>query len=325
MNGPVNRTHLVTGVSGQDGVLLARLLLAEGGRVVGTTRPGSPTAAAMAPYLGGVEIVEIDVRDHDGMARLIADVVPDEVYNLAAISSVGRSWSAPEETVAINGQASAELLKALEPFGGTRFLQAASVEETHGATDSPYAQGKMIAREATTAARDQGRFASAAVLHIHNSVLRPTTFVARKVTHGVAAIVTGRAERLQLGPLEVQRDWGNAADHVRAMRAILLADEPDDYVVGTGVIHSLRDFVETAFAAAGISDAWSYVDADAAVQRPSDAAVIAAVGGRPIQELGWTPEHTFTDTIRRMVDVDIERIRTGVAEAPHYLEDGVRS
>ncbi|MGN6723728.1 MAG: GDP-mannose 4,6-dehydratase [Marmoricola sp.] len=317
----MNRTHLITGVSGQDGVLLARLLLAEGGRVVGTVRPGSPSSTAMAPYLEGVDLVEMDVRDHDGMARLIADLRPDEVYNLAAISSVGRSWNAPEETVAINGQASADLLKALEPFPETRFLQAASVEETHGATDSPYAQGKVIAREATTAARDQGRFSSAAVLHIHNSVLRPTTFVARKVTNGVAEIVTGRAERLELGPLEVQRDWGNAADHVRAMRAILLADEPADYVVGTGVIHSLRDFVEEAFRAAGISDAWSYVDHDAAVLRPSDAAVIADVDGRPIQELGWAPKHAFTDTINRMVEVDIERIESGVAEAPHYLED----
>jgi GDPmannose 4,6-dehydratase len=321
----VNRTHLITGVSGQDGVLLARLLLTEGGRVVGTTRPGSPTAAAMAPYLGGVEIVEMDVRDHDGMARLIADVRPDEVYNLAAISSVGRSWSAPEETVAINGQASVELLKALEPFPEARFLQAASVEETHGATDSPYAQGKVIAREATTAAREQGRFSSAAVLHIHNSVLRPTTFVARKVTNGVAEIATGRAERLQLGPLDVQRDWGNAADHVRAMRAILLADKPDDYVVGTRLIHSLRDFVEAAFRAAGISDAWSYVDSDAGVQRPSDAAVIADVEGRPIQELGWAPAHSFTDTIKHMVDVDIERITSGVAEHLRYLDDGPQS
>lgn len=321
----MNRTHLITGVSGQDGVLLARLLLAEGGRVVGTTRPGSATAAAMAPYLAGTEIVELDVRDHERMARLIADLAPDEVYNLAAISSVGRSWSAPEETIAINGQATVELLKALEPLPDARFLQAASVEETHGATDSPYAQGKVIAREATSTARDQGRFASAAVLHIHNSVLRPPTFVARKVTQGVAAIATGRADRLALGPLEVRRDWGNAADHVRAMRAVLLADEPADYVVGTGVVRSLRDFVEVAFGSAGISDPWSYVDHDTSVQRPSDAAVIADVEGAPISDLGWAPAHTFAGTINRMVEVDIERIRSGVPEALHYLEDGPTS
>jgi GDPmannose 4,6-dehydratase len=315
----VSGTHLVTGVAGQDGVLLARLLLAEGGHVIGTVRPGSDRRLAMAPYLEGVEVVEHDLLDTDGFADLVASRRPDEVYNLAAMSSVGRSWDSPDEAIAINGAAPARMLDALADFPEIRFLQAASVEESAAAADSPYARGKIMAREATRAARADGRFACAAVLHIHESILRPRTFVSRKVTRTVAEIVAGVADSLTLGALDVRRDWGAAADHVRAMRMILAADEPGDYQVGTGVVHSLRDLVEVAFAAAGIDDPWPLVHHDDDLRRPSDAAEISSTPDPPVQDLGWSPAYSFEGTIAEMVRVDLLRVTTGIEEREEYL------
>lgn len=317
----MRRTHLITGVAGQDGVLLARLLIATGGRVIGTVRPGSDRRLAMAPYLVGVEVVEQDVRDIDAFAALVDEHRPDEVYNLAALSSVGRSWEHPQEALDVNGSAPAQMLEVLAHHPGTRFLQAASVEETAAAADSPYARGKIAAREATRRARAEGRFACAAVLHIHESVLRPRTFVSRKVTRAAAEIAAGVSDGLTLGALDVRRDWGAAADHVRAMRLIMAADEPADYQVGTGVVHSLRDLVEVAFRAAGIDDPWPWVHHDGGLSRPSDSAVIATTPDPPVQELGWAPQHTFEETIEHMVRVDAQRVATGVEEAVAYLDE----
>lgn len=317
----MRRTHLITGVAGQDGVLLARLLLATGGRVVGTVRPGSDRRLAMAPYLTGVEVVEQDIRDTEGFAALIDRHRPDEVYNLAALSSVGRSWQHPADALEINGAAPVRMLEVLAQHPETRYLQAASVEETAAAAGSPYAQGKIAAREATRRARAEGRFACAAVLHIHESVLRPRTFVSRKVTRAAAEIAAGVSDGLTLGAMEVRRDWGAAADHVRAMRLIMAADEPGDYEVGTGIVHSLRELVEVAFRAAGIEDPWSFVRHDEELSRPSDAAVIATTPDPPAQDLGWRPMHTFEETIERMVRVDLLRVTTGVEETAAYLDE----
>jgi GDPmannose 4,6-dehydratase len=316
----VSRTHLVTGVAGQDGVLLARLLLAEGGRVIGTVHPGTDRHLAMAPYLAGVEVVEHDLRDIDGFAALVAAHRPDEVYNLAAMSSVGRSWEHPEEAIAVNGVAPTRMLEVLAAYPETRFLQAGSVEETAAAADSPYARGKIMARQATRSARGDGRFACAAVLHIHESILRPRTFVSRKITRAAAEIAAGLSDSLTLGAVDVRRDWGAAADHVRAMRTILAADEPGDHQVGTGVVHSLRDLVEVAFQAAGINDPWPLVHHDRSLHRPSDSDVIAATPDPPAQNLGWRPRHTFEEAIAEMVRIDMIRVATGVEEAVDYLD-----
>lgn len=311
--------HLVTGVTGQDGVLLARLLRSEGGRVVGTHRPGSPAAAAMAPYLEGVELVPLDVQDHDGFARLVEDLRPDEVYNLAAMSSVGQSWDHAEEALAVNGEAPAAMLTALAGTSA-RFLQAASSEETGEASGSPYARGKARAHEAVEAARAEGRFAVAAVLHIHESPLRRRQFVVRKITRAVAEMALGQRERLTLGSLDVRRDWGAATDHVRAMRLMLQAGEPRDFEVATGVVHGLRDVVELAFAAAGIEDPWSRVDSDPALARPQDAAELAGDPAPLRAALGWEPTRTLEQTIAEMVAVDLRRLETGVEEHASYLD-----
>lgn len=275
----------------------------------------------MAPYLSGVEVVELDIRDTDGFVGLVDRVRPDDVYNLAAMSSVARSWEHPAEALEINGAAPARMLEVLARHPGIRFLQAASAEETAAAKDSPYAQGKIRARAAVDAARADGRFACAAVLHIHESILRPRSFVSRKVTRTAAEIALGRADRLTLGLLDVRRDWGSAVDHVRAMRTIMEADEPADYVVGTGVVHSLRDLVQVAFETVGIDDPWALVDHDPALSRPSDAAVIAQAPEPPAQQLGWEPLHAFETTIAHMTRVDRTRVSTGVEESVDYLDE----
>lgn len=312
-------THLITGVTGQDGVHLARLLLAEGGRVVGTHRPDSPEATAMAPYLRGVELVALDVRDHGGFADLAAAVAPDEVYNLAAFSSVGRSWEYPGEALEVNGEAPEAMLEALAARPGVRFLQAASSEQTGDASGSPYARGKARAHAAVEAAREDGRFAAAAVLHIHESPIRRPHFVVRKITRGVAAIAQGRQDRLTLGSLAVRRDWGAAADHVRAMRLMLQAGEPADFEVCTGVVHSLRDVVEMAFTAAGIDDPWAHVEHDESLARPQDAAELVGDPEPLRKATGWEPTRTLADVIADMVAVDLRRLETGVEEHESYL------
>lgn len=312
-------THLITGVTGQDGIHLARLLRAEGGRVVGTHRPGSPEATAMAPYLHDVELVPLDLRDHRGFADLVAEVRPDEVYNLAAFSSVGRSWESPGEALEVNGQAPEAMLDVLARTPEVRFLQAASSEETGDASASPYARGKARAHAAVEAARGQGRFAVAAVLHIHESPIRRPHFVVRKVTRGVAQIALGRLDRLTLGSLDVRRDWGAAADHVRAMRLMLQADEPADFEVATGVVHALREVVEVAFTAAGIDDPWAHVQHDESLARPQDAAELVGDPEPLRKALGWEPTRPLADVVRQMVAIDLRRLETGIEEDASYL------
>lgn len=274
----------------------------------------------MAPYLDGVEIAELDLQDQNAFARLVESTEPDEVYNLAAMSSVGLSWNRPEEAIAVNGTAVAAMLDVLAPLPGVRFLQASSAEQDGDGAASPYAQGKSLAQASTRRARDDGRFACSAILHIHESPLRRPSFVVRKITRTVAEIALGKTDRLTLGTLDVRRDWGSALDSVAAMRLIIRADEPDDFVVATGESRGLREVVEIAFAAAGISDPWSYVSHDQGLTRPADAAELVG-DATPLRELlGWRPHHRFASVIGDMVRVDLERISTGVEESASYLE-----
>jgi GDPmannose 4,6-dehydratase len=300
-------------------MLLARLLLREGGRVVGTVRPGSRSAARVAAYLDGVEIIEHDVRDSELFRSLLTGYRPTEVYNLAAISSVARSWALPAETEAVNATAPGGLLGVLRDFPSVRFLQATSAEEA-GTAQSPYARSKLAARAATITARQSGVFACAAVLHNHESPLRGPAFVTRKVTQAAAAIVDGIQDELVLGNLDIRRDWGAAADHVRAMRLMLLLDEPSDLEIGTGRSRSIRDLVETAFGAAGIEDPWPLVRHDPQLLRPSDTDELVCDPTEAAEALGWRPRHTFEETIAEMVRVDRLRLRSGVEDRECYLE-----
>ena len=321
----VGRTVLVTGVTGQDGIYLARLLLGAGARVVGATLPESTPSDLRAAYLGGVELVPMDVCDRDEVLRLVAATEPDEVYNLAAVSSVARSWDEPEITRAVNHTAVVTLLDALlelrdrtgrEP----RFFQASSAEVAGSAAHSPYAQAKAAAEDAVREARlKQGLHACSARLFNHESPLRPAAFVTGKITRGVAEIAAGRRDELRLGNLDVSRDWGFAGDYVDAMTRMLALEEPHDLEIGTGVAHTLDQLLAAAFAAVGIDDPGRYVVADPDLIRPADTAVLVADPEPAAAALGWRATTTFDALVRHMVGVHQERLRTGVEHDAGYL------
>lgn len=318
-------TALVTGVTGQDGVLLARLLQARRTTVVGTALPGSRDNDRYLGYLDGVTVVEHDVRDTEGLAALLRAHRPDQVYNLASLSSVGASWSQPELVAEVNGHAVERLVDALlgyrsETGREVRLFQASSAEELGEASESPYARAKLLAREAVVAAReDRGLRACAGILYNHESPLRPLGFVTRKITRGAAEIGLGRRDSLPLGNLEVYRDWGSAREYVRAMTMMVEASEPRDLPLGTGVAHSLRELVERAFAAAGVTDPFAHVSQDPALLRPADASVLVADPEPAATVLGWRAETSFEAVIDEMVAVDLRRLRSGVEESPTYL------
>jgi GDPmannose 4,6-dehydratase len=318
------RTALITGVSGQDGIYLARLLAAEGTRVVGTIRPEGIASPRIAAYLSGVTIVELDIRDDAGIAVVLDEHRPDEVFNLAAFTSVGRSWDAPETVAATNGAAVQGLLAAIARHRDltgqdTHVFHASSAEVGAGA-DNPYALAKAAAEEAVIEFRERhGLHACFAKLHNHESPLRGAQFVTRKITQGVARIHAGGEAPLDLGNLDVHRDWGFAGDYVDAMRRMTRLDEPLDLELGTGVDHSLRDLVTAAFAAVHIDDPWAHVDTDPDLLRPSDIAFQVADPGPAQAAIGWTATVSFEETIAGMVAADIERLRSGVEEDANYL------
>ncbi|GAB3855507.1 GDP-mannose 4,6-dehydratase [Nocardioides maradonensis] len=315
-------TVLITGAAGQDGIYLARSLLADGRRVVGTLSPYGDGADRTSLYAPGLETVVLDVRDQAALAALVAELEPAEIYNLAGVSSVARSWEEPELTFASNTAPVATLVAACRELGarGTqaRLFQASSAEAAGGA--SPYARSKAEAAALVAAAREEhGLFAVVATLFNHESPLRAERFVTRKITTGAAAIALGRAESLELGNLDVTRDWGYAGDFVEAMRLMLACDEPVDLEIGTGVGHTLRDLVETAFAAAGVTDVWARVTSSAGLIRPADLPATVADPGPARTTIGWKASVGFEELVARMVEVDLARLRTGVAEAVAYL------
>ncbi len=319
------RTVLITGVTGQDGVYLARLLRSRGAHVVGVAPPDATPPELCAAYLGDVELVPLDICDAEQVQRLIDTTEPDEVYNLAAVSSVARSWDDPELTFAVNHAAVESLVRALiEHRGRTgnepRFFQASSAEVTGSASHSPYARAKAAAEEVVRDARDRdGLHACSARLYNHESPLRSTAFVTGKITRGVAEIAAGQRTELRLGNLDVSRDWGFAGDYVDAMCRMVAADEPRDLAIGTGTAHRLADLLELAFRAVGIDDPAPYVVADPDLVRPADAAVLVADPEPAAVALGWRASTSFEDLVRLMVTVDRERLETGVEHDARYL------
>jgi GDPmannose 4,6-dehydratase len=333
----VDRAALITGVAGQDGVHLARFLNAQGYRVIGCVAPGSDSATRLAPYLGGVEIVEVDIRDVPAMRRLVFASRPDEVYNLAALSSVGSSWDDSREVAEVNGTAVGRLLEMLlryreECGSAPRFFQASSAEifgvaeqqpqneQTPLQPQSPYGFAKRMAHETTVRFRETHQlFACNGILFNHESPLRRRRFVTRKITSAAVAIAAGRRHELVLGTLDVRRDWGAASDYVRAMWQMLQEPEAGDFVVATGVATSLRTFVEIAFRAAGIDDPWPYVREDPLIARPADPAQALGDATQANRVLGWRAELPLRQLIEHMVAADRERLRRGIEESPEFL------
>jgi len=311
----------ITGVSGQDGGYLAERLLAEGTEVHGLVRSvedAVPVQAAMP----GLSLHVGDLNEVDSVARLIRKLAPDEIYNLAGISSVAQSWAEPIETGRVSGLSAAGLLHAAWEFGESegrriRVVQASSAEifgnpdvspqdeSTPIAPITPYGAAKAYAHHMVRVYRGRGLHAVSAVLYNHESPRRPTTFVTRKITQGAARIARGEQTELRMGNLDARRDWGWAPDYVDAMIRAARHDQPYDYVVATGRSHSVRDFVEAAFAHAGMDDWEKYVTIDPAFVRPVDAVDLTGDPGRAERQLGWSPTVTFAELVGRMVDADL--------------------
>ena len=320
------RTALVTGVAGQDGIYLARSLRAAGVRVVGTVAPGFSAGDPRRVYLDGVELHPLDVRDGAALEALVLATEPDEVYNLAALSSVGRSWAEPERAAATNAAPVEHLVAAIlrlraERGRDTRLFQASSAETQGTAADSPYARAKAEADQIVRRARaEHGLFAVCGVLHNHESPLRSPQFVTRKITLGAAEIALGRRDTIRLGNLDVRRDWGFAGEYVEAMRLQLGHDEPLDLPLGTGRVHTLADLLDRAFAAAGLGEPGPRVEQDPALLRPSDPSTLVADPEPAARTLGWRARVDFDTVVEHMVAVDLRRLRSGVPAAVEYLD-----
>jgi GDPmannose 4,6-dehydratase len=318
-------TALITGVTGQDGAYLAQLLLQKGYRVVGLLRrsASADVIGERLRWLGIADDVEMrdgDLIDPSSLIRVVKDVAPDEVYNLAAQSFVATSWQQPLLTGAVTGMGAVAMLEALRLVDqGARFYQASSSEmfgliqeprqneRTPFYPRSPYAAAKLYAHWMTINYRESfGMFATSGILFNHESPLRGIEFVTRRITDGVARIKLGLAQELQLGNLKAKRDWGHARDYVRAMWLMLQQDKPDDYVVATGRTTSVRGFCELAFAHAGL-DYRDHVVTRDALKRPSEVDVLLGDASKARQQLNWEPSVTLEDMVAEMVDADIAR------------------
>ena len=270
-------TSLITGVSGQDGTYLAEALLDTGPVVHGTFRPGAaiPKALADLDLTGKLELHPLDVTDKASGQGILESLQPDEIYNLAAVSSVSQSWVDPSRTVATNTLAVCDLLEAvwrLQSAGkNIRLVQASSAEifgdtlearseTTPLAPSSPYGVSKSAAHQLVGVYRSRGVHASNAILFNHESLRRPTKFVTRKITSAVAEIAVGQGKPLTLGTLDVKRDWGWAPDYVKGLILAVRHETPGDYVFATGITHSVAELVESAFASAGIENWRDWVD-----------------------------------------------------------------
>lgn len=330
-------TALITGIAGQDGVYLARHLHDRGYRVIGTVRPGPAAQQVLDAYLPEVAITQLDIRDTQSLGRLLSRERPDEIYNLASWSSVGRSWAEPELVTETNGLAVLRLMELLKKLRDSlgyqpKFCQASS-SEMFGLVDqlpatetaphnprSPYAVSKSFAHHTVVNYRESyGIFAANAILFNHESPLRPDTFVTRKITKGAAAISLGMQESLTLGRLDIRRDWGSARDVIRAMHLMLQQDEPGDFNIATGESPSLDDFLREAFTAAGVPDYRDRIRTDPALHRPADVPETRGDATRAHELLGWTPTVPFSEMVTAMVRADMTRARTGVEHDIAYL------
>jgi GDPmannose 4,6-dehydratase len=318
---------LITGVTGQDGSYLAELLLDKGYHVVGVIRRSSaPNLARIAHLLDRIELKPADLLDQLSLIRLIDEVRPHELYNLAAMSFVPASWDQPLLTGEYNAQGVTRVLESIRQVDpGIRFYQASSSEMYGKVREvpqgeltpfyprSPYGVSKVYGHYITVNYRESyNLFACSGILFNHESPRRGMEFVTRKVTDGVARIKLGLADSLPMGNLDAQRDWGFAGDYVRAMWLMLQQDQPDDYVVATGVTHSVKELVELAFGHAGL-DWQKYVKIDPRFIRPAEVDLLIGDPAKARATLGWEPEVDFSGLIRMMVDADLKRLS---AETP---------
>lgn len=320
----MTKTALITGITGQDGAYLAKLLLEKGYQVVGTYRRTSGLNLERIEALGikdQFELMPMDLQDQGNIIRVLDKVKPDEIYNLAAQSFVAVSFEQPMVTGDITGLGAARLLEGIRTVNpGIRFYQA-STSEMFGKVQSvpqnertpfyprsPYAAAKLYAHWMTVNYRESyDMFACSGILFNHESPLRGLEFVTRKITHTVARIKCGQAKELRLGNLDAKRDWGYAPEYVEAMWLMLQKGKPEDFVIATGETHSVREFVEAAFAYVNL-DWQEYVVVDPAFYRPAEVELLIGDPGKAKEKLGWQPKTTFKDLVGIMVEADLKRV-----------------
>jgi GDPmannose 4,6-dehydratase len=343
------RVALITGVTGQDGAYLAEYLLGLGYTVHGIKRRSSSFNTARVdhlyedPHAGNVPFLMHygDMTDSTNLIRLVQQIRPTEIYNLAAQSHVAVSFESPEYTANADAIGVLRLLEAIRILGmekETRFYQA-STSELYGLVQevpqkettpfyprSPYGVAKLYGYWITVNYREAyGMFASNGILFNHESPIRGETFVTRKITRAVARIETGLEQTLYLGNLEAKRDWGHARDYVEGMHRILQADAPDDFVLATGEMHSVRELVELSFAEVGRSIEWrgkgvdetgidkTVVRIDPVYFRPTEVDLLIGDASKAREKLGWKPKTTFTQLVKEMVAGDLEAARREAA------------
>lgn len=319
---------LITGITGQDGSYLAELLLEKGYEVHGMVRRSSLEKFDRIAHLKDrIHLHRADLLDQLSLIRMLREVNPTEVYNLAAQSFVPTSWEQPlltGEFTALGVTRMLEAIRAVDP--SVRFYQASSSEmfgkvrespqseTTPFYPRSPYGVAKVYGHFITVNYRESyDLFAVSGILFNHESPRRGLEFVTRKVTWHAAAIKLGLADRLSMGNLDARRDWGFAGDFVLAMWQMLQQPEPEDFVVGTGITHSVRELLEAAFGCVQL-DWHDFVVADPALMRPAEVDRLSADPTKAKQKLGWEPTVSFEELVRMMVESDLERLRSGAAE-----------
>ena len=328
------RGALITGIGGQDGSLLAELLLDRGYKVTGVVRPGAGPYPNLDAVQERIELLEADLLDQGSLSAALEAARPQEVYNLASPSFVPASWDRPVETAefaAVGATSLLEAIRAVDP--SIRFYQSSSseifgeprespqTEETPLEPVTPYGVAKAYAHFIVHSYRRQyGLFACSGILYNHESPRRPPEFLPRKVAHGAAAISLGLQDELVLGDLDARRDWGYAGDYVRAMWLMLQQDEPGDFVVASGRSHSVRELVQCAFAHVGL-DWQEHVRVDPALQRgPAELHRLVGDASRARERLGWHPELDFERLVHLLVDADLERLRARTDEAATSMD-----
>ena len=320
-------TALITGITGQDGSYLAELLLAKGYRVVGMVRRSSVvTFERIQHFQDQIDIIQGDLHDQSSLMDLIEQYKPDEVYNLAAQSFVPTSWNQPVLTGEVTALGVTRMLEAIRLFSTqTRFYQASSSEmfgkvcevpqreSTPFYPRSPYGVAKCYGHWITVNYRESyNLFACSGILFNHESPRRGIEFVTRKITYNAVRIKLGLAKELRLGNLDSRRDWGFAGDYVEAMWRMLNQDTPDDYVVGTGETHSVREFCEKAFGYLDL-DYQDYVIQDPRYYRPAEVDLLVSDPSYARQKLGWVPQVSFDGLVQMMVDSDMKRLSKEIA------------
>ncbi len=332
---PKQKIALITGITGQDGSILADILLNKGYIVHGMREYTVAPDTASIEHLQGLHLHYGDMTDGGSIMRMISQIIPDEIYNMAAQSHVKVSFDTPEHTANVNAMGPLRILDAIRALGlesHVRYYQASSSEmfgrakapqdeNTPFEPCSPYGSAKLFAYWTVRNYRDAyGMHASNGILFNHESAVRGEEFVTRKITKAVCEIEAGTRDVLMLGNLDAKRDWGHARDYMEAVRLIVQQDKPDDYVIASGETHSVREFLEKAFACTGRSIGWKgkglneegidartgevLVKVDPELFRPNEVHMLQGNAVKAFQKLGWSPRTPFDDLVKEMIQAD---------------------